>query len=67
MEQKVESLLYANFVKYDRLEEIVFNTFSNTSIASATELNIFIDLYSVLHSIYSEHYRTQITKYTLGI
>ena len=64
MEQKVESLLYANFVKYDRLEEIVFNTFSNTSIASATELNIFIDLYSVLHSIYSEHYRTQITDYT---
>ena len=61
---KVESILYGNFVKYDRLEAIVYNTFSNTSIASATELNLFIDLYSVLHSIYSEHYRTQITDYT---
>lgn len=63
-EVKVDQILYSNFVKYDRLEEIVYNTFSNTSIASATQLNLFIDLYSVLHTIYSEHYRTQISDYT---
>lgn len=60
----VELILFSNFVKYDRLEEIVFNTFSNTSIASATEVNIFIDLYPVLHTIFSEHYRTIISDYT---
>lgn len=60
----VENIIYGSFVKMNRLEQLVFNTFSNTSIASATELNIFIDLYSVLKSIFSEHYRTDISDYT---
>lgn len=60
----VENIIYGSFVKYDRLQQQVFNTFSNTSIASATNLNIFIDLYSVLKSIFSEHYRTDISDYT---
>lgn len=60
----VETLIYGSFVKYDRLQQIVYDTFSNTSIASATELNVFIDLYSVLKSIFSESYRTDINDYT---
>lgn len=60
----VENIIYGSFVKMSRLENQVFNTFSNTSIASATELNIFIDLYSVLKSIFSESYRTDISDYT---
>lgn len=60
----VENIIYGSFVKYDRLQQQVFNTFSNTSIAAATELNIFIDLYSVLKSLFSEHYRTDISDYT---
>lgn len=60
----VENIIYGSFVKMNRLEPIVFETFSNTSIAAATELNIFIDLYSVLKSIFSEHYRTNIDDYT---
>ena len=60
----VENLIYGAFVKYDRLQQQVFNTFSNTSIATATHLNIFIDLYSILKSIFSEHNRTDISDYT---
>jgi hypothetical protein len=60
----IETIIYGSYVKYDRLQQQVYNTFSNTSIASATELNIFIDLYSVLKSIFSENYRTDISDYT---
>lgn len=60
----VESIIYGSFVKKTKLETLTLNAFSNTSIASATELNIFIDLYSVLKSIFSEHHRTQINNYT---
>ena len=60
----VENIIYGSFVKMNRLHPLTINTFSNTSIAAATELNIFIDLYSVLKSIFSEHYRTNITDYT---
>ena len=57
----LENILYSSYVKNERLERIVYDTFSNTSIASATELNVFIDLYSVLKQIFSEHFRTQIS------
>lgn len=60
----VETILYGSFVKMDRMQQLTVNTFSNTSIASATNLNIFIDLYSVLKSIFSESYRTDISDYT---
>lgn len=60
----LESIIYGSFVKMNRLRELTINTFSNTSIASATELNIFIDLYSVLKQVFSESHRTNITDYT---
>ena len=60
----LEGILYQGFVKYDRLSRITFETFSETSIANATDLNIFIDLYSIMHAIFSEHNRTVIKDYT---
>ena len=63
-EVSVENIIYGSFVKLGRLDQIVYDTFSNSSISSATEINIFVDLYSVLKSIFSEHYRTQINNYT---
>lgn len=60
----IENKIYSSFVKMNRLQQLVFDTFSNTSIASATELNIFIDLYSVLKPIFSETFNTVITDYT---
>jgi hypothetical protein len=58
------TIIYGSYVKMDRLQHIVFETFANTSIAEATHLNIFIDLYSTLHPIFSEHYRVNIENYT---
>ena len=60
----VEAIIYGSFVKMNKLQQLTINTFSNTSIAEATELNIFIDLYSVLKQFYSESHRTNITDYT---
>ena len=60
----LSKIIYGSYVKMERLSKIVYETFSNTSIAEATHLNIFIDLYSVLHSIFSEHYRVNIENYT---
>ena len=60
----VDQIIYSSCVRYEKLQSLVFNTFSNTSIASATELNVFIDLYSVLKQVFSSSGRTIITNYT---
>lgn len=60
----LETIIYGSFVKMEKMQQLTINTFSNTSIAAATELNIFIDLYSVLKTVFSESYRTDISDYT---
>lgn len=60
-----ESIIFGSYVTKNRLQSIVYETFSNTSIAYATEVNIFIDLYSVLHQIFSKGYRTDISNTTV--
>lgn len=60
----VEKVLYGSFVKTDRLAQETLNAFSNTSIANATDLNIFVDLYSVLRQVFSENGHTDLSDYT---
>ena len=60
----LSAIIYGSYVRMERLQQIVFETFANTSIAEATHLNVFIDLYSTLHPIFSEHYRVNIENYT---
>lgn len=60
----LSAIIYGSYVRMEKLQQIVFETFANTSIAEATHLNIFIDLYSTLHPIFSEHYRINIENYT---
>ena len=50
-------VIYGGYVKLDRLKDLVFQTYGNSSIEYATKLNIFIDLTSILHPLYSEHNR----------
>lgn len=45
----VESILYSNYIKYDRLSEMVESTFKGSN---ATSINIFIDLYSLVKPLY---------------
>lgn len=56
--------IYGSYVKLDRLANLVFETYSNSSIESATKLNVFIDINSVIHALYSEHNRVQYTSIT---
>ena len=38
------NILYGSYVKMELLEKLVYETYGNSSIADATELNIFIDI-----------------------
>ena len=51
------NILYGSYVKMELLEKLVYETYGNSSIADATELNIFIDINSIIHSLYSEKNR----------
>ena len=46
----VEQLIASSFVKYNRLGELIFKSFAGSS---CTEINLFIDLNSVLKRMYS--------------
>ena len=46
----VEQLIAGSFVKYNRLSEIIFKAFAGSN---CTEINLFIDLNSVLKPMYS--------------
>lgn len=48
----IEQLINSNYVKYDRMIEIVKSAFVGSS---AQDLNIYIDLYSILKVLYKEN------------
>ena len=64
MPSTIEDQIRGSYVKYDRLSQITYETYGGSSIADATELNVFIDLNSIMHSIFSESGQTIITNYT---
>ena len=53
----LSAVIHGGFVKLNVLQGLVFNTYGNSSIAAATEVNVFIDLNNLLHPLYSEHNR----------
>lgn len=57
-------VIYGAYVKKTKLRELVYDTYGNSSIAEATKLNIYIDLTSILHPLYSEHNRITIENMT---
>lgn len=66
----LSSIIYGGYVKLDRLQDLVYNTYGNSSIEYATNLNVFIDITSILHALYSEHNRivyNNITDISAGI
>ena len=60
----VSSIIYGSYVKYDTLERLVYDTYSNCSISSATELNVFVDLCSIMHQIFSDKNRIIVEDYS---
>ena len=66
----LSNIIYGAYTKHDVLRNLVYQTYGNSSIAEATKLNIFVDLNSVLHALYSEHNRIMfdnITDISAGI
>ena len=45
----MESILYGNFIKYDRLRELIYQEFKGSD---ATKVNVYIDLNSFLNGCY---------------
>ena len=45
----LDSLLYSNFIRYDRMKELTLTQYANSS---AEELNIYIDMYSLIRPLY---------------
>lgn len=56
-----QMILTSNFVKYQKLSELVLHMFSGSK---ATSLNLYIDLYGVVKTLFSDSYRTDISDYT---
>lgn len=48
-----EQVLYGYFIKYHKLKELTLKEFSNTPNANADKVNIYIDLYDMLYSLYT--------------
>lgn len=48
-----EQILYGYYIKYNKLKELTLQEFSNTQNASATKVNIYIDLYDMLYCLYT--------------
>lgn len=56
-----QMILTSNFVKYNRLSELILHLFEGSK---ATSLNLYIDLYGVMKTLFSDSYRTDISDYT---
>lgn len=57
-------VIYGSYVRKNKLRELVYNTYGNSSIAQATKLNIYVDINSIIHALYSEHNRITIDNIT---
>ena len=60
----LSAIIYGAYTKKEVLYDLVYNTYSNSSIAESRDLNVFIDINSVIHALYSEHNRVIFTNIT---
>lgn len=56
-----QMIITSAFVKYERLAQLISHSFTNSN---ATELNVYIDLYGIIKTLFSDSYRTDISDYT---
>lgn len=56
-----QTIITSNFVKYNRLSELILHLFEGSK---ATSLNLYLDLYGVMKTLFSDSYRTDISDYT---
>ena len=54
MRRTIDSLAFMNYVKYDRLNELIRYAYVGSN---ATKINIYVDLYPIIRSIYADTYQ----------
>lgn len=54
-----ENILYGYYIKYFKLRELTLQEFQNTPNANANKVNIYIDLYDMLYSLYTNKVNIQ--------
>ena len=54
MQRTLDSIVLTNYIKYERLKQIIDYTYSGSS---ATEINLYIDLYPIIRSVYADTYQ----------
>lgn len=52
----LEQVLYSNYIKYDRMSQMVESTFMGST---ATSVNIYIDIYSMIRNVYNNENLTK--------
>ena len=60
----LNSVMFGAYVKLDRLAGLVYETYGNSSIATATMLNVFVDINSIIHPLYSKQNRVTVENIT---
>ena len=53
----IANVIYGAYTRHEVLRKLVYETYGNSSIAEATKLNVFVDINSIIHALYSEHNR----------
>ena len=59
MEVTIEQLLYANYIKYDKMVTLTQQAFAGSD---ATIVNVYIDMHSLLKNLYAEFYHNTTIK-----
>lgn len=57
----IDAILYSNFIRYDKLKELTLSQFANSN---SDELNIYIDMDSVIKPLYNRNILGNKTLYT---
>ncbi len=56
-----QMILTSSFVKYNQLNNLITHAFAGST---ATEINLYIDLYGMIKTLFSNSFRTDISDYT---
>lgn len=48
----MNAMIYSNYIRYDRLRELIINEFRGTADEDCININVFIDLYSLMKNAY---------------
>lgn len=60
MNRSLDAVAFMNYVKYDRLVELINYAYAGSN---ATQINIYIDLYPIIRSIYADTYQVNYNGY----